>query len=68
MINDGRIENSAIYVHYLDLGAPVIDAAIYMLNGGSYVSSEYGVLKGVSGVIVESGEVHITNGGTINSD
>ncbi|SQJ17664.1 ShdA [Salmonella enterica subsp. enterica] len=39
-----------------------------MLNGGSYVSSENGVLKGVSGVIVQSGEVHITNGGTINSD
>ncbi|ECT3483522.1 AIDA autotransporter-like protein ShdA, partial [Salmonella enterica subsp. enterica serovar Derby] len=68
VINDGRIENSAIYVHNLDLGAPEIDAAIYMLNGGSYVSSENGVLKGVSGVIVQSGEVHITNGGTINSD
>ncbi|ECO5283911.1 autotransporter outer membrane beta-barrel domain-containing protein [Salmonella enterica] len=68
VINDGRIENSAIYVHNLDLGAPEIDAAIYMLNGGSYVSSESGVLKGVSGVIVQSGEVHITNGGTINSD
>ncbi|EGI6377925.1 autotransporter outer membrane beta-barrel domain-containing protein [Salmonella enterica subsp. enterica serovar Cubana] len=68
VINDGRIENSAIYVHNLDYGAPEIDAAIYMLNGGSYVSSENGVLKGVSGVIVQSGEVHITNGGTINSD
>ncbi|EKE2794292.1 autotransporter-associated beta strand repeat-containing protein [Salmonella enterica subsp. enterica serovar Tees] len=68
VINDGRIENSAIYVHNLDLGAPEIDAAIYMLNGGSYVSSENGVLKGVSGVIVQSGEVHITNGGMINSD
>ncbi|EDW9824039.1 autotransporter outer membrane beta-barrel domain-containing protein [Salmonella enterica] len=68
VINDGRIENSAIYVHNLDLGAPEIDAAIYMLNGGSYVSSESGVLEGVSGVIVQSGEVHITNGGTINSD
>ncbi|MDO3825040.1 autotransporter-associated beta strand repeat-containing protein [Salmonella enterica] len=68
VINDGRIENSAIYVHNLDLGAPEIDAAIYMLNGGNYVSSENGVLKGVSGVIVQSGEVHITNGGTINSD
>ncbi|EKD4000807.1 autotransporter-associated beta strand repeat-containing protein [Salmonella enterica] len=68
VINDGRIENSAIYVHNLELGAPEIDAAIYMLNGGSYVSSENGVLKGVSGVIVQSGEVHITNGGTINSD
>ncbi|EBG9818246.1 autotransporter outer membrane beta-barrel domain-containing protein [Salmonella enterica subsp. enterica serovar Cannstatt] len=68
VINDGRIENSAIYVHNLDYGAPEIDAAIYMLNGGSYVSSENGVLKGVSGVIVQSGEIHITNGGTINSD
>ncbi|EKN5543429.1 autotransporter-associated beta strand repeat-containing protein [Salmonella enterica] len=68
VINDGRIENSAIYVHNLDYGAPEIDAAIYMLNGGSYVSSENGVLKGVSGVIVQSGEVHITNGGMINSD
>ncbi|ELN2247276.1 autotransporter-associated beta strand repeat-containing protein [Salmonella enterica] len=68
VINDGRIENSAIYVHNLDYGAPEIDAAIYMLNGGSYVSSENGVLEGVSGVIVQSGEVHITNGGMINSD
>ncbi|EBV7101107.1 AIDA autotransporter-like protein ShdA, partial [Salmonella enterica subsp. enterica serovar Havana] len=68
VINDGRIENSAIYVHNLDYGAPEIDAAIYMLNGGSYVSSENGVLKGVSGVIVQSGEAHITNGGMINSD
>lgn len=39
-----------------------------MLNGGSYVSSESGVLEGVSGVIVQSGEAHITNGGMINSD
>ncbi|ECD7482801.1 autotransporter outer membrane beta-barrel domain-containing protein [Salmonella enterica subsp. enterica] len=68
VINDGRIENSAIYVHNLDYGAPEIDATIYMLNGGSYVSSENGVLEGVSGVIVQSGEVHITNGGMINSD
>ncbi|EAS0132953.1 AIDA autotransporter-like protein ShdA, partial [Salmonella enterica] len=68
VINDGRIENSAIYVHNPDYGAPEIDAAIYMLNGGSYVSSESGVLEGVSGVIVQSGEAHITNGGTINSD
>ncbi len=48
-----------------DYGAPEIDAAIYMLNGGSCVSSENGVLKGVSGVIVQSGEVHITNGGRL---
>ncbi|EAW3943395.1 TPA: autotransporter-associated beta strand repeat-containing protein [Salmonella enterica] len=67
VINDGRIENSATYEHDPQ-DIPQEYAGVYMLNGGSYVSSESGVLEGVSGVIVQSGEAHITNGGMINSD
>ncbi|EAM4773938.1 autotransporter outer membrane beta-barrel domain-containing protein [Salmonella enterica] len=67
VINDARIENSATYVHEPQ-DIPQEYAGVYMLNGGSYVSSESGVLEGVSGVIVQSGEAHITNGGMINSD
>ncbi|RFF02080.1 autotransporter outer membrane beta-barrel domain-containing protein [Salmonella enterica] len=67
VINDGRIENSATYEHDPQ-DIPQEYAGVYMLNGGSYVSSESGVLEGVSGVIVQSGEAHITNGGVINSD
>ncbi|ENU7184172.1 ESPR-type extended signal peptide-containing protein [Salmonella enterica] len=67
VINDARIENSATYVHEPQ-DIPQKYAGVYMLNGGSYVSSESGVLEGVSGVIVQSGEAHITNGGIINSD
>ncbi|EBL5574836.1 autotransporter-associated beta strand repeat-containing protein [Salmonella enterica subsp. enterica serovar Kentucky] len=67
VINDGRIENSATYEHDPQ-DIPQEYAGVYMLNGGSYVSSESGVLEGVSGVIVQSGEAHITNGGIINSD
>ncbi|EAO9938628.1 autotransporter outer membrane beta-barrel domain-containing protein [Salmonella enterica] len=67
VINDGRIENSATYEHDPE-DIPQEYAGVYMLNGGSYVSSESGVLEGVSGVIVQSGEAHITNGGMINSD
>ncbi|EJY2242519.1 autotransporter-associated beta strand repeat-containing protein [Salmonella enterica] len=67
VINDARIENSATYEHDPE-DIPQEYAGVYMLNGGSYVSSESGVLEGVSGVIVQSGEAHITNGGMINSD
>ncbi|ECK5953333.1 autotransporter-associated beta strand repeat-containing protein [Salmonella enterica subsp. enterica serovar Kentucky] len=67
VINDGRIENSATYEHDPQ-DIPQEYAGVYMLNGGSYVSSESGGLEGVSGVIVQSGEAHITNGGMINSD
>ncbi|EGN8557848.1 autotransporter outer membrane beta-barrel domain-containing protein [Salmonella enterica] len=67
VINDGRIENNATYEHDPE-DIPQEYAGVYMLNGGSYVSSESGVLEGVSGVIVQSGEAHITNGGMINSD
>ncbi|EDE2897004.1 autotransporter outer membrane beta-barrel domain-containing protein [Salmonella enterica subsp. enterica serovar Kentucky] len=67
VINDGRIENSATYEHDPQ-DIPQEYAGVYMLNGGSYVSSESGVLEGVSGVIFQSGEAHITNGGMINSD
>ncbi|EPZ0421299.1 autotransporter-associated beta strand repeat-containing protein [Salmonella enterica subsp. enterica serovar Kentucky] len=67
VINDGRIENSETYEHDPQ-DIPQEYAGVYMLNGGSYVSSESGVLEGVSGVIVQSGEAHITNGGMINSD
>ncbi|ECT6891497.1 autotransporter outer membrane beta-barrel domain-containing protein [Salmonella enterica subsp. enterica serovar Kentucky] len=67
VINDGRIENSATYEHDPQ-DIPQEYAGVYMLNGGSYVRSESGVLEGVSGVIVQSGEAHITNGGMINSD
>ncbi|ODN45652.1 autotransporter-associated beta strand repeat-containing protein [Salmonella enterica] len=67
VINDGRIENSATYEHDPQ-DIPQEYAGVYILNGGSYVSSESGVLEGVSGVIVQSGEAHITNGGMINSD
>ncbi|EBY1132228.1 autotransporter outer membrane beta-barrel domain-containing protein [Salmonella enterica subsp. enterica serovar Senftenberg] len=67
VINDARIENSATYEHDPQ-DIPQEYAGVYMLNGGSYVSSESGVLEGVSGVIVQSGEAHITNGGMINSD
>ncbi|HHW9067253.1 TPA: autotransporter-associated beta strand repeat-containing protein, partial [Salmonella enterica] len=67
VVNDALIENSATYVHEPQ-DIPQEYAGVYMLNGGSYVSSESGVLEGVSGVIVQSGEAHITNGGTINSD
>ncbi|ELI6797674.1 autotransporter outer membrane beta-barrel domain-containing protein [Salmonella enterica] len=67
VINDARIENNATYEHDPE-DIPQEYAGVYMLNGGSYVSSESGVLEGVSGVIVQSGESHITNGGTINSD
>ncbi|EHT6567177.1 autotransporter outer membrane beta-barrel domain-containing protein [Salmonella enterica] len=67
VINDARIENSATYEHDPQ-DIPQEYAGVYMLNGGSYVSSESGVLEGISGVIVQSGEAHITNGGMINSD
>ncbi|RFE54772.1 autotransporter outer membrane beta-barrel domain-containing protein [Salmonella enterica] len=67
VINDARIENNATYEHDPQ-DIPQEYAGVYMLNGGSYVSSESGVLEGVSGVIVQSGEAHITNGGMINSD
>ncbi|EEP4683895.1 AIDA autotransporter-like protein ShdA, partial [Salmonella enterica subsp. enterica] len=67
VINDARIENSATYEHDPE-DIPQEYAGVYMLNGGSYVSSESGVLEGVSGVIVQSGEAHITNGGMISSD
>ncbi|EEE0688502.1 autotransporter outer membrane beta-barrel domain-containing protein [Salmonella enterica subsp. enterica serovar Cerro] len=67
VINDALIENSATYEHDPE-DIPQEYAGVYMLNGGSYVSSESGVLEGVSGVIVQSGEAHITNGGMINSD
>ncbi|ECG8705327.1 autotransporter outer membrane beta-barrel domain-containing protein [Salmonella enterica] len=67
VINDARIENNATYEHDPE-DIPQEYAGVYMLNGGSYVSSESGVLEGVSGVIVQSGEAHITNGGMINSD
>ncbi|EEB5589127.1 autotransporter outer membrane beta-barrel domain-containing protein [Salmonella enterica] len=67
VINDALIENSATYEHDPQ-DIPQEYAGVYMLNGGSYVSSESGVLEGVSGVIVQSGEAHITNGGMINSD
>ncbi|WP_080311685.1 autotransporter-associated beta strand repeat-containing protein [Salmonella enterica] len=67
VVNDALIENSATYVHEPQ-DIPQEYAGVYMLNGGSYVSSESGVLEGVSGVIVQSGEAHITNGGMINSD
>ncbi|EEM8340180.1 AIDA autotransporter-like protein ShdA, partial [Salmonella enterica subsp. enterica serovar Amager] len=67
VINDARIENSATYEHDPE-DIPQEYAGVYMLNGGSYVSSESGVLEGISGVIVQSGEAHITNGGMINSD
>ncbi|EAZ0216502.1 autotransporter outer membrane beta-barrel domain-containing protein [Salmonella enterica] len=67
VINDARIENSATYEHDPE-DIPQEYAGVYMLNGGSYVSRESGVLEGVSGVIVQSGEAHITNGGMINSD
>ncbi|MGR6022074.1 autotransporter-associated beta strand repeat-containing protein, partial [Salmonella enterica] len=67
VINDALIENNATYEHDPE-DIPQEYAGVYMLNGGSYVSSESGVLEGVSGVIVQSGEAHITNGGMINSD
>ncbi|HAM2351853.1 TPA: autotransporter outer membrane beta-barrel domain-containing protein [Salmonella enterica subsp. enterica serovar Albany] len=67
VINDARIENNATYEHDPE-DIPQEYAGVYMLNGGSYVSSESGVLEGVSGVIVQSGEAHITNGGMISSD
>ncbi|ENG6282126.1 autotransporter-associated beta strand repeat-containing protein [Salmonella enterica subsp. enterica] len=67
VINDALIENSATYEHDPE-DIPQEYAGVYMLNGGSYVSSESGVLEGVSGVIVQSGEAHITNGGMISSD
>ncbi|EIX6637834.1 autotransporter outer membrane beta-barrel domain-containing protein [Salmonella enterica] len=67
VINDALIENSATYEHDPQ-DIPQEYAGVYMLNGGSYVSSESGVLEGISGVIVQSGEAHITNGGMINSD
>ncbi|EBI0096038.1 autotransporter outer membrane beta-barrel domain-containing protein [Salmonella enterica subsp. enterica serovar Meleagridis] len=67
VINDARIENNTTYEHDPQ-DIPQEYAGVYMLNGGSYVSSESGVLEGVSGVIVQSGEAHITNGGMINSD
>ncbi|MER3179194.1 autotransporter-associated beta strand repeat-containing protein [Salmonella enterica] len=67
VVNDALIENSATYEHDPE-DIPQEYAGVYMLNGGSYVSSESGVLEGVSGVIVQSGEAHITNGGMINSD
>ncbi|MER3300092.1 autotransporter outer membrane beta-barrel domain-containing protein [Salmonella enterica] len=67
VVNDALIENSATYEHEPQ-DIPQEYAGVYMLNGGSYVSSESGVLEGVSGVIVQSGEAHITNGGMINSD
>ncbi|HFD9421916.1 TPA: autotransporter-associated beta strand repeat-containing protein, partial [Salmonella enterica] len=67
VINDALIENNATYEHDPQ-DIPQEYAGVYMLNGGSYVSSESGVLEGVSGVIVQSGEAHITNGGMINSD
>ncbi|ELC7118460.1 autotransporter-associated beta strand repeat-containing protein [Salmonella enterica] len=67
VINDALIENNATYEHDPE-DIPQEYAGVYMLNGGSYVSSESGVLEGVSGVIVQSGEAHITNGGMISSD